>query len=112
MRLQDRFRRIATHAQVRMINTVAASVDFFVVRSGSNINTLSPTLTMAATTAAGSLLMDPDRYDIVLTRGGTDDVVFGPQTVDLAGGGIYTIVATGQDNLTSADAVLLDDFAN
>jgi hypothetical protein len=112
MRLADAFRRIATHAQVRMINTVAAPVDFFIVRSGSNINTLSPTLAMAATTAGSLLLMSPDRYDIVLTRGGTDAVVFGPRTVDLAGSGIYTIVATGPDNLTSADAVLLDDFAN
>jgi len=37
--------------------------------------------------------------------------VFGPRTVNLAGGGIYTIVATGRSDLTSADAVLLDDFA-
>jgi hypothetical protein len=111
LRLADSFRRIATHARLRMVNTSTQSLDFFIVRAGSNINTLSPTLNLGATTQASLRLFDPDRYDIILTRGGTDDVVFGPRTVDLAGGGIYTIIATGKSDLTSADAVLLDDFA-
>jgi hypothetical protein len=111
LRLADSFRRIATHARLRMVNTSSQSLDFFIVRTGSNINTLSPTLNLAATTQASLRLFDPNRYDIILTRGGTDDVVFGPRTVDLAGGGIYTIIATGKSDLTSADAVLLDDFA-
>jgi len=111
IRVADPFRRIATHAQLRMINTAGAGLDFFVVRSGSNINTLQPTVNLGSTVATGLLQVDPDTYDIVLTRGGTDDVVFGPKTVPLAGGGIYTIVATGRSDLTSADAVLLDDFA-
>ena len=111
IRVADPFRRIATHAQLRMINTAAAGLDFFVVRTGSNINTLSPTVNLGSTVATGLQLVDPDTYDIILTRGGTDDVVFGPKTVELAGGGIYTIVATGRSDLTSADAVLLDDFA-
>jgi hypothetical protein len=110
LRVADPFRRIATHAQLRMINTAAAGLDFFVVRTGSNINTLSPTVNLGSTAATGLQLVDPDTYDIILTRGGTDDVVFGPRTVTLAGGGIYTIVATGRSDLTSADAVLLDDF--
>lgn len=110
LRVADPFRRIATHAQLRMINTAGAGLDFFIVRTGSNINTLSPTVNLASTVATGLQLVDPDTYDIVLTRGGTDDVVFGPKTVVLAGGGIYTIVATGRTDLTSADAVLLDDF--
>ncbi|HEY3516805.1 MAG TPA: DUF4397 domain-containing protein [Gammaproteobacteria bacterium] len=110
LRVADPFRRIATHAQLRMINTAAAGLDFFVVRTGSNINTLSPTVNLGSAVATGLQLIDPDTYDIVLTRGGTDDVVFGPKTVELAGGGIYTIVATGRSDLTSADAVLLDDF--
>ena len=111
IRVADPFRRIATHAQLRMINTAAAGLDFFVVRTGSNINTLSPTVNLGSTVATGLQLVDPGTYDIILTRGGTDDVVFGPKTVELAGGGIYTIVATGRSDLTSADAVLLDDFA-
>jgi len=112
LRVPDPFRRVATHARLRAINAAAASLDFFVVRTGSNINTLAPTMQLAATTAGGLNYFDPERYDIVLTRAGTDDIVFGPHTVDLAAGGIYTVVATGTGDLTSADALLLDDFAN
>lgn len=112
LRVPDPFRRIATHARLRPINAASGRLDFFIVRTGSNINTLTPTTQLAATTAGSLLYFDPERYDIVLTRAGTDEIVFGPHTVDLAGGGIYTVVAIGTDNLTSADALLLDDFAN
>lgn len=110
LRLQDPFRRIATHAQLRLVNTAAASLDFFVVTSGSNINTLSPTTQLSTGGATGLLQLDPERYDIALTRAGTDEIVFGPQTVELAGSGIYTVIASG--DATAADAVLLDDFSN
>lgn len=112
LRVPDAFRRIATHARLRMINAASGRLDFFVVRTGSNINTLSPTSQLAAAGTTGLIDFDPGRYDIVLTRAGTDDVVYGPETVDLVGGGIYTVIATGTGNLTSVDALLLDDFAN
>ena len=112
LRLQDSSRRIATHARVRLINTATAGLDFFVVRTGSNINTLSPTTTLTAGTASGVLSFDPERYDIVMTKAGTDAVVFGPLAVDLAGGGIYTVAATASGDASAANAVLLDDFAN
>jgi hypothetical protein len=108
--LQDPFRRIATHARLRIVNTAETSLDFFVVRSGSNINTLSPTRQLGTLASTNLLPFDPERYDIILTRAGTDEIVFGPRTADLAGGGIYTIIATG--DASAADAVLLDDFAN
>jgi hypothetical protein len=110
MRLSDSFRRFATHARLRTVNTADRSLDFFIVSSGSNINTLSPTTQLATASTSGLMLFDPQRYDIVLTRSGTDEIVFGPHAVDLAGGGIYTVVATGDVN--SVDAVLLDDFVN
>ncbi len=113
MRVPDPFRRISTHARLRMINVASGRLDFFVVPTGSNINTLSPTAELGATATTGLIDFDPERYDIVLTRAGTDEVVFGPETVDLEGGGIYTIIATDTGNhLNSVDALLLDDFAN
>ena len=110
LRLQDTFRRIATHARLRAVNTASTSLDFFIVHSGANINTLSPTTQLITASMTGLLQLEPASYDIVLTRAGTDEVVFGPRTVTLAGGGIYTVVATG--DRTAADAMLLDDFAN
>jgi len=92
------------------VNTASTSLDFFIVHSGANINTLSPTTQLITASMTGLLQLEPASYDIVLTRAGTDEVVFGPRTVTLAGGGIYTVVATG--DRTAADAMLLDDFAN
>jgi Domain of unknown function (DUF4397) len=110
LRLPDPFRRLATHARLRVVNAAERSLDFFVVNSGSNINTLSPTVQLATASTTGLMQFDPARYDIVLTRAGTDQIVFGPRTVDLAGGGIYTVLAIGDAN--AVDALLLDDFAN
>src|SRR5690606_32547962 len=112
LRVPDPFRRVATHASVRLINAASGRLDFFVVRTGSNISTLSPTSQLAAAGTTSLIDFDPERYDIVLTRAGTDEVVYGPETVDLEGGGIYTVIATDTGNLTSVDALLLDDFAN
>lgn len=112
LRVQDSFRRIATHARLRMINTAAVGLDFFVVPSGSNINTLSPTISLSATSASSLLFFEPKAYDILLTKAGTDDVVFGPLPVNLAGNGIYTVVATATGDATAADVVLFDDPAN
>jgi hypothetical protein len=110
MLLSDALRRLATHAQVRMVNTSSTILDFFIVPAGSNINTLSPSSQLVAASSSGLFAFDPKGYDIVLTRSGTDEIVFGPISVDLAGGGIYTVIATG--DATAADAVLFDDFAN
>lgn len=110
LRIPDPFRRVSTHARLRVINAAADALDFFVVRTGSNINTLSPTAGLGTMHTTAFFYFDPERYDIVITRAGTDDIVFGPHTVDLSAGGIYTVVGTG--DATSADALLLDDFAN
>ena len=112
MRVPDPFRRISTHARVRLINAASGRLDFFVVPTGSNISTLSPTAQLAAAATTSLIDFDPERYDIVLTRAATDEVVFGPETVELVGGGIYTVIATDTGSLMSVDALLLDDFAN
>jgi hypothetical protein len=112
LKVQDGFRRLATYAQLRLINSASASLDFYVVPRGSNINTLSPTSTLTPGTSAGLQSFDPDSYDVAMTRAGTDSLVFGPLGVELSGGGIYTIVAIATGETTAADAALLDDFAN
>lgn len=112
LRVQDSFRRIATHARLRMINTAAVGLDFFIVPSGSNINTLSPTIALTATSASSLLFFEPQSYDILLTKAGTDEIVFGPRTVALAGNGIYTVVSTATGDATAADVVLFDDPVN
>jgi hypothetical protein len=108
----DAFRRLATHAQARMINGASTSLDFYVVPRGSNIATLSPTVNVASRQSSGLRPFDPGTYDIVLTKPGTSTVVFGPDTVVLDANGIYTIAATDTGEATAAGVELLDDFAN
>jgi hypothetical protein len=112
LKVQDGFRRLATYAQLRLINGASGSLDFYVVPRGSNINTLSPTRTLIPGTSGGLQSFDPDAYDVAMTQAGTDSLVFGPLGVELSGGGIYTIVAIATGETTAADAALLDDFAN
>jgi hypothetical protein len=112
LKSSDDFRRIATHAQLRLINGASRQLDFYVVPSGSNIATLSATSSLAARLGSGWQRLGVGAHDIVLTRTATKTVVFGPRTVQLAGGGIYTVVATDTGEATAANIELLDDFAN
>ncbi|HEY8519700.1 MAG TPA: DUF4397 domain-containing protein [Gammaproteobacteria bacterium] len=107
----DEFRRFATHARLRMVNGASNTLDFYVVKQGSNIATLSPTTSLAFRSSSGLTTFDPGAYDIVLTRAGSSTVRYGPRTVELAAGGIYTIVAIDTGESTATDVVLLDDFA-
>lgn len=112
LKSSDDFRRIATHAQLRLVNGASRQLDFYIVSSGSNIATLSPTSSLAPRLGSGWQRYGTGNHDIILTRRGTKNIVFGPRTVLLAGGGIYTVVATDAGEATAADIELLDDFAN
>jgi hypothetical protein len=105
-------RRIAPYAQLRPVNSFGLSLDFFVIPHGNNVYTSTPNQTLSTASIGSSQLLAPGSYDIVLARAGTDIFVFGPRQVDLAGGGLYTIVAVPTAQATSADVLLLDDFLN
>ena len=110
--VQDRFRRLYHYAELRLINSFGAELDFYVVPAGDNIFTSTPLATLSVGTAGVLYVLEPDNYDIVLARRGTDIFVFGPQEVQLEGGGAYTLVGVATPDTTSADVILLDDFAN
>jgi hypothetical protein len=103
-------RRLAPYSQARLINSAAMALDFYVVPHGNNIYTSSPTATLSAGSSGGVQMLEPGSYDLVMARQGTDRFVYGPVTLELAAGGIYTIVAVATPDTTRADAVLLDDF--
>jgi hypothetical protein len=108
--VQDRFRRLYHYAELRLINSFGADLDFYVVPSGNNIFTSTPLTTLSVGTAGIVNVLEPDNYDIVLARQGTDIFVFGPQEVQLEAGGAYTLVGVATPDTTSADVILLDDF--
>lgn len=111
VKISDGVRRLATHAQFRLVNGADSELDYYVVEENDNISTLSPTESLSFRENSGWNRYDPGTYDIVVTEGDTDNVVYS-DTVELSEGGIYTLVTTNNAaDPTAADAVLLDDFA-
>lgn len=111
LKSSDNVRRLATHAQLRLVNGATRTLDFYVTtHDKNNINTLSPNAVLAPHASTGFQRFDPGQYDIVLTRNGTKTVAYGPYIADLAGGGIYTIVSADTGESTAARIVLFDDF--
>jgi hypothetical protein len=111
LKVQDQFRRLAPYAEIRIVNSTRTSLDFYVIPHGNNVFTSTPTETLSGGSSGTVHLLDPGSYDVVMGNAGTDTYVFGPLNVDLAGSGIYTVVAVPTPDTTTVDAVLLDDFA-
>jgi len=106
----DNARRLAPYAQLRPVNSFGSSLDFYVIPHGNNVFTSTPTQTLSTASIGGFAPLAPGSYDIIVARAGTDTFVYGPTQVDLAGNGIYTIVAVPTAQITSANLLLLDDF--
>ncbi len=110
--VQDRFRRLFHYAEIRLINSFGADLDYYVVPAGDNIFTSTPLETLSVGTAGILFAIEPGNYDIVLAREGTDIFVFGPLEVSLDSKGAYTLVAVATPDSTAADVIFLDDFNN
>jgi len=106
----DSARRLGPYSLLRPVNSFGVSLDFFVIPHGNNVFTSTPNQTLSTASIGSFLQLAPGSYDIVIARAGSDDFVYGPHQVDLAGGGIYTIVAVPTAQTTIANVLLLDDF--
>jgi hypothetical protein len=112
LKSSDTVRRLAPYAQLRPVNSLAASLDFYIVPHGNNVYTSTVNQTLSGASIGSFASFEPGSYDVVIARAGTDTFVFGPREVQIAGAGIYTIVAVPTAQTTVADVLLLDDFAN
>jgi hypothetical protein len=109
--VQDRFRRVAPYATLRLVNSAGLSLDFYAIPRGNNVYTSTPLESLATGTSGNVHLLAPGSYDIFLARASSASYTLGPRPVELAGSGVYTIVAVPTTDLTRSDVVLLDDFA-
>jgi hypothetical protein len=107
----DTARRLAPYAQLKLVSSVGQSLDFYVIPHGNNVYTSTPTQTLSGASIGTPQAFEPGNYDVVIARSGTDTFIFGPQEVQMAGNGIYTIVAVPTIQTSRADVLLLDDFA-
>jgi hypothetical protein len=108
----DETRRIAPYAQLRSVNSFGSSLDFYIIPHGNNVFTSTISATLSTASVGSSQQFAPGPFDIIIAKSGTDTFVYGPQEVTLAGGGIYTIVATPTDQASRANVLFLDDFAH
>jgi hypothetical protein len=108
----DTARRITPYAQIRLVNTVAANVDYYLIPHQNNVYTSTATETLIPGSIGASHQFDPGDYDLFLMRSGTTSIMYGPQVLTLAGGGIYTVVGVPTADISRADTLLLDDFQN
>jgi hypothetical protein len=108
----DSSRRIAPYALLRLVNTVPRNVDYYVIPHSNNVYTSSPTQTLTSGSIGSSQSFDPGEYDVVLMRAGTTTIMFGPQQIAMAGGGVYTLVGVPTADVTRGAILLLDDFRN
>lgn len=112
IKASDTVRRLAPYAQLRPVNSLPVSLDFYIIPHGNNIYTSSVSQALSAGSIGSSQAFEPGSYDIVIARSGTYTFVFGPREVQMSGGGIYTIVAVPTAQTNVADVLLLDDFVN
>jgi hypothetical protein len=89
---------------------VPQSLDFYVIPHGNNVYTSTVSQTLSAASIGGSGQFAPGDYDVFLMRQGTTTIVFGPQKVTMAGGGLYTIVGVPTADISRADILPLGDF--
>jgi hypothetical protein len=106
----DQTRSMAPFAQLRLVNSVPQSLDYYVIPHGNNVYTSAVSQTLSSASIGGSGQFAPGNYDVVLMRQGTATIVFGPQEVTMAGGGLYTIVGVPTADISRADILQLGDF--
>jgi len=106
----DQARKMAPFAQLRLVNTVPQSLDYYVIPHGNNVYTSTVSQTLSPATIGATVQFAPGDYDVVLMRQGTTTIVFGPQMVTMAGDGLYTIVGVPTADITRADILPLGDF--
>ena len=106
----DVTRSIAPFAQLRLVNSVPQSLDYYVIPHGNNVYTSTASQALSSASIGGSQQFAPGDYDVVLMRQGTTTIVFGPQEVTMAGGGLYTIVGVPTADISRADILQLGDF--
>ena len=110
----DDQRRLANFAKLRITQGAVrfALTDIYLLPAGSDIGLVSPNVTsLLFGQNSGYLSVSPNEYDLTFTLPGSKTVIGGPYRLQLEGSGIYSVVMVDSPDITTADIIQLDDFA-
>jgi hypothetical protein len=108
----DGARRIAPYAELQLVNSLTQNLDYYVIPHNNHVYTSSVTQALGSSSIGGYQQFAPGAYDVYMMRTGTTSIVFGPQEVQMNGGGLYTIVGVPTADITHAAILQLGDFLN
>ncbi len=110
----DNPRRIATESKVRIFHAspAAGNVDIYVVGPGASIDDVDPDLgNVPFFTASDYISLAPGAYDVVITAPGSKVPALPRAAINVAGGGIYTAIASdAAGGGAPVSLTLADDF--
>ena len=110
--LNDDRRSVATEAKVRIVHAspTAQDVDIYVVATGTDINTVDPTLAAVPFKAStGYLSLPAGDYDVTVTPTGTKTAAIGPAMLTFNDGDVLTAVARDAAGGGTPLGVILQD---
>lgn len=107
----DDHRSVVGEAHLRIFNGAGQfdGLQFYVTTIGTDITTVAPTTTLSAPAVANVLTLPPGDYELTIRAPGPT-VVAGPDTITVADGGTYSVLAVDGADAASADLVYFDDF--
>jgi len=94
--LEEDFRSVVTEAKVRVVHLApgAGLVDIYVTAPAANIATVDPAIAgVDFKDETGYVGLAGGSYDVTVTLAGTKTAAIGPVQIDIADGGVYTVVA-------------------
>lgn len=87
-----------------------ASLDFYLLEQGDTVDSRLPNAALSLLSTSTVFVLE-GTYDMVITAQGTEDILFGPQRVDLVNDNLYRIFLTDTPGGgTPIQVVLEDDF--
>ena len=90
----DSQRSITGQSQLTFVNAApsAGIIDVYLLVPGQNVGDVSPILSSGSLLSSTPLALTPGSYDIAITRAGTTIQLFGPDSIVVDAGGVYSAV--------------------
>jgi Domain of unknown function (DUF4397) len=108
----DDRRRLNREAKLRYMNAASqfVAIDFVLTFPGEDPNLFSPLAQLLTPGMSSYTPTSAGEYDLYLRQFGTVTVLSGPTRINVAAGGLYSVLAVDGPDTATANVLLLDDF--